>query len=114
MSDLPRLPAPSNFWSRAEVLYALQTQDAGTLLCLVRQYCGASQQEIGAAVELAQPHVSRIMSGKQQVSTLQSWQRLADGLGMAAVTTLDPVCRMRPRMIYGQRPEPGRTSPRPR
>src|SRR5690606_5876343 len=73
---------PLPFWSRPEVLHALEDHDVGALFRLVRQYCGASQQAIGTAVELAQPHVSRIMSGKQQMTALQSWQRVADGLGM--------------------------------
>ncbi|WP_420162301.1 helix-turn-helix domain-containing protein [Nocardiopsis sp. CNT-189] len=77
-----RLSIPLSFWSRAEVLHALEDHDAGALFRLVRQYCGASQQAIGTAVELAQPHVSRIMSGKQQMTALWSWQRVADGLGM--------------------------------
>ncbi|MFY7067665.1 helix-turn-helix domain-containing protein [Nocardiopsis changdeensis] len=77
-----RLSIPLCFWSRAEVLHALEDHDAGALFRLVRQYCGASQQAIGAAVDLAQPHVSRIMSGRQRMTTLQSWQRVADGLEM--------------------------------
>jgi len=77
-----RLSTPLSFWSRAEVLHALEDHDAGALFRLIRQYCGASQQAIGVAVELAQPHVSRIMSGRQQMTALQSWQRVADGLGM--------------------------------
>ncbi|MCY9785196.1 helix-turn-helix domain-containing protein [Nocardiopsis sp. EMB25] len=77
-----RLSVPLTFWSRTDVVHALKDHDAGALFRLVRQYCGASQQTIGAAVDLAQPHVSRIMAGRQQVTALRSWQRLADGLGM--------------------------------
>ncbi len=76
------LPAPPTFWSRADVLEALEDQDAGALLRLVRQYLGASQQMVGAAIDMAQPHVSGIMSGKRQVTALRTWQRIAEGLRM--------------------------------
>lgn len=78
----PRLCPPRDFWSRADVLRSLAERDAGALFGLLRQYTGASQQKIGAAVDMAQPHVSAIMSGKRLVTALVTWQRIADGLSM--------------------------------
>ncbi|WP_233570979.1 helix-turn-helix transcriptional regulator [Nocardiopsis sp. Huas11] len=76
------MAVPATFWTRADVAAALSGQDAGALLRLLRQYTGASQHKIGAAIDMAQPHVSAIMSGKRQVTALRSWQRIADGLSM--------------------------------
>ncbi|WP_159942362.1 hypothetical protein [Nocardiopsis sp. FR6] len=76
----PRMPPA--FWSRPDVLRALAGRDAGTLFSLVRQHTGASQQAIGAAVDMAQPHVSAIMSGRRAVTALETWQRVAAGLAM--------------------------------
>jgi len=87
MPELPVTPRPTpppTFWSRADVRRSLAGQDAGALLRLVRQYTGASQQAIGAATDLAQPHVSAIMSGRRSVTALRTWQRVADGLSMPA------------------------------
>ncbi|WP_344971736.1 helix-turn-helix domain-containing protein [Salinactinospora qingdaonensis] len=61
---------------------ALIEHDAGELLRLVRQFAGASQHAIGAAVDMPQPHVSVIMRGRREISALRTWQRIADGLGM--------------------------------
>ena len=52
------------------------------LFRLTRQYTGASQQDIGVAVDMAQPHVSAIMSGRRHVTALRTWQRIAEGLAM--------------------------------
>ncbi|MFE1102378.1 helix-turn-helix domain-containing protein [Nocardiopsis alba] len=76
------LPIPLSFWSRIDVTNALENHDVTALFRLLRQYCGASQHAIGKSVDLAQPHVSRLMSGRQRMTALQSWQRVADGLGM--------------------------------
>ncbi|OOC53318.1 MULTISPECIES: helix-turn-helix domain-containing protein [Nocardiopsis] len=78
----PLFSPPSSFWSRADVRRSLAERDAGALFGLLRRYTGASQQAIGSAVDMAQPHVSAIMSGKRVVTALETWQRIADGLVM--------------------------------
>lgn len=78
----PHLSAPLTFWSRPEVLQALETHDAGALLRLIRQHTGASQQRIGAAVDMAQPRISALMANRHEVTALRTWKRLADGLTM--------------------------------
>ncbi|MFC3997431.1 helix-turn-helix domain-containing protein [Nocardiopsis sediminis] len=81
-SDAKRVPIPSAFWTRGEVQVALSREDAGALLRLVRQRTGASQHAIGAAIDMAQPHVSGIMRGRREVTALKTWRRIADGLSM--------------------------------
>jgi hypothetical protein len=78
----PRLSPSRAFWARGDVLRSLAEHDAGALFGLVRQHTGASQQTIGSAVDMAQPHVSAIMAGRRLVTALSTWQRIADGLAM--------------------------------
>ncbi|PWV57916.1 hypothetical protein BDW27_101151 [Nocardiopsis sp. L17-MgMaSL7] len=76
------LRPPLPFWSRLDVRRSLTERDAGRLFGLLRQHTGASQQVIGSAVDMAQPHVSAIMSGRRSVTALNTWLRVADGLEM--------------------------------
>lgn len=76
------LRPPLPFWNRRDVRRSLTERDAGTLFGLLRQHTGASQQVIGSAVDMAQPHVSAIMSGRRSVTALDTWMRVADGLEM--------------------------------
>ncbi len=76
------LRPPPPFWNRYDVRRSLTDRDAGKLFGLLRQHTGASQQVIGSAVDMAQPHVSAIMSGRRTVTALDTWLRVADGLEM--------------------------------
>ncbi|MFG6193635.1 helix-turn-helix domain-containing protein [Nonomuraea sp. JJY05] len=49
---------------------------------LIRQYAGCSQTRIGVAVGLSQGKVSEIMKGAVQVTSLEVFERVADGLHM--------------------------------
>lgn len=79
---LDPLKVRSEFWQRAEVCTALSQRDIGHLFRLLRQYCGASQTQIGAAVGYSQSTVSPIMIGIQRVSAMAVLERIADGLDM--------------------------------
>jgi transcriptional regulator with XRE-family HTH domain len=43
---------------------------------------GVSQQRIGSATGIAQGHISDIMTGRRQVTSLQIFERIADGFAM--------------------------------
>ncbi|MEV4582010.1 helix-turn-helix transcriptional regulator [Nonomuraea jabiensis] len=73
---------PADLWERPEMLTALTKWDIGHLFRLVRQYAGVSQTRIGVAVGFSQGKVSEYMKDKAQVTALDVFERIAEGLGM--------------------------------
>jgi transcriptional regulator with XRE-family HTH domain len=76
------LSLPDWAWQRPDVRLALKTRDIGALLRSVQQYTGASQSRIAVAVGLLQGRVSEILRGNRTVTTLELFERIADGLEM--------------------------------
>ncbi|WP_203887770.1 helix-turn-helix domain-containing protein [Planotetraspora kaengkrachanensis] len=64
------------------MLAALTVRDIGVVFRLVRQYGGLSQTVIGSMTGFSQGKVSAIMNGSQQVTALEVFERLADGLNL--------------------------------
>ncbi|MBF8193762.1 helix-turn-helix domain-containing protein [Nonomuraea sp. K274] len=73
---------PADLWQRPDMHTALTHRDIGHLFRLVRQYAGISQTRIGVAVGFSQGKVSEYMQGKAQVTALDVFERIADGLHM--------------------------------
>nr|GLJ83713.1 hypothetical protein GCM10017588_24410 [Microbispora rosea subsp. aerata] len=73
---------PASLWHRPDMLAALKARDIGAVFRLVRQYGGLSQTAIGGLTGYSQGKVSAIMSGNQQVTALEVFERIADGLNM--------------------------------
>lgn len=73
---------PDWAWQRAEVRQALRSRDIGAVFRYVQQYTGASQAKIGAAVDMTQARVNEVINGRREVSRLDVYERIADGLGM--------------------------------
>jgi Helix-turn-helix domain len=76
---------PDGFWQRPDVTAALLAHDIGALFRLIRQHTGLSQHRIGAAVDLTQGDVSRIMRAgpnQRHVTTYALILRIAAGLNM--------------------------------
>lgn len=73
---------PDWAWQRAEVREALRGRDIGAVLRHVQQYAGASQARIAAAVDMTQGRVNEIINGRREVSRLDVYERIADGLAM--------------------------------
>ncbi|WP_244312640.1 helix-turn-helix domain-containing protein [Microbispora hainanensis] len=73
---------PPDLWRRPEMLDALKKRNIGQVFRLIRQYAGVSQTRIGIAVNLSQGKVSEIMRGTAQVTALDVFERIADGLHM--------------------------------
>ncbi|MEU6425620.1 helix-turn-helix transcriptional regulator [Microbispora sp. NPDC046973] len=73
---------PASLWHRPDMLTALKARDIGAVFRLVRQYGGLSQTAIGSLTGYSQGKVSAIMSGSQQVTALEVFERIADGLHM--------------------------------
>ncbi|MGW5261786.1 helix-turn-helix domain-containing protein [Microbispora sp. NPDC004025] len=73
---------PPDLWQRPEMLDALKKRNIGQVFRLIRQYAGVSQTRIGIAVNLSQGKVSEIMRGSAQVTALDVFERIAEGLRM--------------------------------
>ena len=76
------ITVPASLWQRADTIDALRSRDVRRLFHLLRQYAGASQTRLGIACGLTQGKVSEIMSGAHRVTTLEVFERIADGLRM--------------------------------
>ncbi|MFF9977583.1 helix-turn-helix domain-containing protein [Streptomyces erythrochromogenes] len=73
---------PDWAWERAEVRQALRARDVGAVFRYVQQYSGASQARIAAAVGMTQARVNEIINRRREVSRLDVFERIADGLNM--------------------------------
>jgi transcriptional regulator with XRE-family HTH domain len=76
------LTLPGWAWQRDEVRDALRRRDVGALFRAAQQYAGASQSRLAVATGLLQGRVSEIVKGTRTVTTLDVFERVADGLGM--------------------------------
>jgi hypothetical protein len=74
--------APPGLWQRPEMAQALADRDLGTVVRIFRQWTGASQTDISILVGIPQPHVSGLEHGKRQVTSLELFERFADGLAI--------------------------------
>lgn len=73
---------PDWAWERAEVRQALRGRDIGAVFRHVQQYAGASQARIATAIGMTQARVNEIINGRREVSRLDVYERIADGLNM--------------------------------
>jgi len=73
---------PASLWQRDAMIEALRDRDMGRVLQLVRQYAGVSQTQLAIAFGMTQAKVSNIMRGVQHVTSLNVFERIADGLNM--------------------------------
>lgn len=69
-------------WERAEVRHALLTRDIGEVFRAVQKYSGASQARIAAATGLSQARVNEVINGRREVTRLDVFERIADGLAV--------------------------------
>ncbi|BBA99296.1 putative transcriptional regulator [Actinacidiphila reveromycinica] len=77
-----RVEMPDWAWQQAAVREALRARDMSAVLRAVQKYAGASQARIAAAVDMTQSRVNEIINGRREVSRLDVYERVADGLGM--------------------------------
>ncbi|MER5470862.1 helix-turn-helix transcriptional regulator [Streptomyces sp. NPDC002685] len=82
MTTLGPIELPDWAWERAEVRQALRARDMGAVFRYVQQYAGASQSRIAAAAGMTQARVNEIINGRREVSRLDVYERIADGLRM--------------------------------
>lgn len=79
---LEPIELPDWAWERAEVRQALRSRDIGAVFRHTQQYAGASQARIATATGMTQARVSEIIGGRREVSRLDVYERIADGLHM--------------------------------
>ncbi|MFJ2731381.1 helix-turn-helix domain-containing protein [Streptomyces sp. NPDC087317] len=81
-TTLDPIELPDWAWERAEVRQALRARDIGGVFRHVQQYAGASQARIATAAGMTQARVNEIINGRREVSRLEVYERIADGLRM--------------------------------
>lgn len=74
--------APPGLWERPEMAKALAERDLGAVITVFRRWTGASQTDVGMLVGIPQPHISGIENGKRLVTSLDLFERFAEGLGI--------------------------------
>ncbi|WP_327319271.1 helix-turn-helix domain-containing protein [Streptomyces sp. NBC_01235] len=79
---LEPIELPAWAWEKAEVRQALRARDIGAVFRHVQQYAGASQARIATAAGMTQARVNEIINGRREVSRLDVYERIADGLHM--------------------------------
>jgi transcriptional regulator with XRE-family HTH domain len=79
---LEPIELPDWAWERAEVRQALRARDMGAVFRHVQQYAGASQFRIAMATGMTQARVNEIINRHREVSRLDVYERIADGLHM--------------------------------
>jgi hypothetical protein len=73
---------PARAWRQRAIHRALQARDVAGLLVLAQQYSGVSQARLGTAVGVGQGRINEIINGHRQVTRLDVFERIADGLAM--------------------------------
>ncbi|MEU2433260.1 helix-turn-helix transcriptional regulator [Streptomyces sp. NPDC007861] len=82
VTTLAAVELPVWAWERADVRQALRSRDIGAVFRYAQQYAGASQAKIAAAIGMTQGRVNEIINGRREVSRLDVYERIADGLDM--------------------------------
>lgn len=73
---------PASAWRNREVSQALRRRDVPSLLRLAQKYSGVSQARLATAVGLGQGRVNEIVNGRRQVTRIDVFERVANGLSM--------------------------------
>src|SRR6266545_882406 len=73
---------PEWAWRSDEARQILRDRNTAAILHMAQQYAGASQHRIATAIGILQGRVSEILKGNRQVSALEVFERIADGLNM--------------------------------
>ncbi|MFB6888182.1 helix-turn-helix domain-containing protein [Kitasatospora sp. NPDC056327] len=79
---LEPIKLPDAAWQNSQVQAALRERDVGAVFRYVQHHGGVSQARIGAQVGMTQGRVNEIINGRREVSRLDVFERIADGLNM--------------------------------
>ncbi|MFD8084093.1 helix-turn-helix domain-containing protein [Kitasatospora sp. NPDC059722] len=73
---------PDLAWQNEEVREALRRRDVAALFRYVQHHSGASQARIATQTGMTQSRVNEIINGRREVSRLDVFERIADGLNL--------------------------------
>jgi predicted XRE-type DNA-binding protein len=76
----PLPTAPTGLWDRPDMAAALADRDMRTVLTIYKRWTGASQPQIATMTGVPQPTISLILNGKRQVSSIETYEKFAEGL----------------------------------
>lgn len=76
------LTLPDQAWQHSTVRQALRDREMGAVLRFVQHHTGASQTRLSMAIGMTQPRVNEIINGRREVTRLDVFERIADGLSM--------------------------------
>ncbi len=79
---LEPIELPGRAWERAEIRQALRARDMSAVFRYAQRYTGASQSRIATAVGMTQARVNEIVNRRREVTRLDVYERIADGLHM--------------------------------
>jgi transcriptional regulator with XRE-family HTH domain len=82
MSVLVPIELADWVWQHPVIRRSLRARDISAVFRHVQQYSGASQARIATATGMTQARVNEILNGKRQVSQLDVFERIADGLSL--------------------------------
>ncbi|WP_031074062.1 helix-turn-helix domain-containing protein [Streptomyces sp. NRRL WC-3742] len=73
---------PDLAWQNEEVRAALRRRDVACLFRYVQHHSGASQARLAVQVGMTQSRVNEIINGRREVTRLDVFERIADGLNL--------------------------------
>ncbi|MFJ4090564.1 helix-turn-helix domain-containing protein [Kitasatospora sp. NPDC089913] len=84
VTALEPIRLPDSAWQNSEIRGALSGRDIAATFRWVQHHSGASQARIAAQVGMTQSRVNEIMNRRREVTRLDVFERIADGLNMPA------------------------------
>ncbi|SUA75929.1 Uncharacterised protein [Nocardia otitidiscaviarum] len=79
---LASITVPRAVWDREQTRTMLCQRDIAALLHTVQQHTGASQHRLAMALGMSQGRVNELINRRRNLTSLTSFERLADGLQM--------------------------------
>ena len=76
------LGIPAWAWQREDLCRALEARDVAEIMRLIQRYGGVSQVRLASATGLGQGRVNEIINGHRQVTGLDVFERIANGVSM--------------------------------
>jgi hypothetical protein len=76
------LEIPAQAWRQEDLCRALEVRDVAKILRLIQRYGGVSQVRLASATGMGQGRVNEIINGHRQVTGLDVFERIADGVSM--------------------------------
>jgi hypothetical protein len=76
------LEIPAWAWRQEDLCRALEARDVAEILRLIQRYGGVSQVRLASATEMGQGRVNEIINGHRQVTGMDVFERIANGVSM--------------------------------